>query len=93
MSKPAFATKPVTVEINGTEFTFKPTVTDANNYTNEVMPDNKVAPARTYLLRTVEPDQKDALTELLNAVPGLVVELHSTVHGASKGGITITLKN
>lgn len=94
MSKSAaFATKPVTVEINSIEFIFKPTVNDANNYTNEVMPDNKVAPARTYLERTVESEQKAALVELLNTVPGLAVELHSKVHEASKGGITITLKN
>ncbi|MDE1328502.1 MULTISPECIES: putative phage tail assembly chaperone [Vibrio] len=93
MSKAAFATKPVTVEINGLEFIFKPTVNDANNYTNEVMPDNKVAPARTYLERTVESEKKGELVELLNTVPGLAVELHSKVHEASKGGITITLKN
>ncbi|CAH8216776.1 conserved hypothetical protein [Vibrio aestuarianus] len=93
MSKPAFTTKTVTFEIGGTDFKFTPSVNDANNYTNEVMPDNKVAPARTYLLRTVDADQKEALTELLNTVPGLAVELHSKVHDASKGGITITLKN
>lgn len=94
MSKSAaFATKPVTVEINSIEFIFKPTVNDANNYINELSGENKVAPARTYLERTVESDQKQALVELMNTVPGLTIELFGTVYAASKGGITITLKN
>ncbi len=92
-TKPAFTTKPVIVCVGGTDFKFTPTVTDANNYTNGVSLDNKVEPARTYLERTVDKEQKDALVELLNVVPGLAVELHQTVHEASKGGIKITLKN
>ncbi|MBY7903024.1 putative phage tail assembly chaperone [Vibrio fluvialis] len=92
-TKPVFAVKPVNVAIAGTDFTFTPTVTDANNYTNGVSLDNKVEPARTYLERTVDKEQKAALVELMNTVPGLAVELHQTVHEASKGGIKITLKN
>jgi hypothetical protein len=93
MTKAAFASKPVIVTIAEIDFTFTPTVNDANNYTNDVTMDNKVAPARTYLERTVVSDQKAELIELLNTVPGLAVELHSTIHEASKGGIKITLKN
>lgn len=92
-TKPVFASKTVVVGIAGTDFKFTPTVTDANNYTNGVTIDNKVEPARTYLERTVDKEQKDALVELMNTVPGLAVELHQTVHSASKGGITIQLKN
>ncbi|MFG0773039.1 putative phage tail assembly chaperone [Vibrio plantisponsor] len=92
-TKPAFTAKTVTFDIGGTEFKFTPTVADANNYTNGVTLDNKVEPARTYLERTVDKDQKDALVELMNTVPGLAVELHQKVHEESKGGIKITLKN
>ncbi len=92
-NKTAFTTKPVVVAIAGTDFKFTPTVTDANNYVNGMSLDNKVEPARTYLERTVSKDQKEALVELLNNVPGLVTELHQMVHSASKGGISITLKN
>lgn len=92
-TKPAFTNKPVIVGIAGTDFKFTPTVTDANNYVNGMSLDNKVEPARTYLERTVDKDQKEALVELLNTVPGLVTELHQMVHNQSKGGITITLKN
>ncbi len=92
-TKPAFTTKPVIVGIAGTDFKFTPTVTDANNYINSITQDSKVEPARTYLERTVDKDQKEALVELMNTVPGLVIELHQMVHSQSKGGITITLKN
>ena len=92
MNKPAFTSKPVEVTIADTDFKFTPTVQDANNYTNDMMPNNKVAPAYAYLTRTVEAKQKEALTELLDTVPGLTIELYATVSNASKGGIEISLK-
>lgn len=92
MTKPTFTSKPVVVVIDGTDFEFTPTVQDANNHTNDMMPNNKVAPAYTYLTRTVKPEQKDALMALLDNVPGLTIELFATVSNASKGGIEISLK-
>ncbi len=92
MTKPAFTSKPVEVTLGDQDFEFTPTVQDANNYTNEMLPNNKVAPAHTYLTRTVKPEQKEALIELLDNVPGLTMELFATVNAASKGGIVITLK-
>ncbi|EJL6378383.1 hypothetical protein ACE1OI_002170 [Vibrio cholerae] len=93
MTKPVFTTKTVTVGINGIDFKFTPSVADANNYVNGVSGDNKVEPARTYLERTVDKEQKEELVELMNTVPGLIIELFGKVYEASKGGITITLKN
>ncbi|MGF1876663.1 putative phage tail assembly chaperone [Photobacterium frigidiphilum] len=92
MTKVALTTKPVVVTVAGTDFTFTPTVQDANNHTNDLMPNNKVAPAYTYLTRTVQADQKEALIGLIDTVPGLTIELFATVSIASKGGIEITLK-
>ncbi|MFB9134250.1 putative phage tail assembly chaperone [Vibrio olivae] len=92
MTKPAFTSKPVIVSVGPTDFEFTPTVQDANNYTNDMMPNNKVAPAYAYLTRTVKPEQKDELTGLLDSVPGLTIELYATVSSASKGGIEISLK-
>lgn len=93
MSKPTFAKKPVVVELDGNEFTFNPTVADANNYINELTVDNKVIPAMNYLKRTVEPDQKELLTEYINQVPGLAMELYAKVSTEARGDIKITLKN
>jgi len=86
-------TKPVELSIGTQDFAFTPTVADHNNYINEMMPNNKVAPAHQYLTRTVKADQKEALVELLNTVPGLTMELFGEVSTASKAGIKITLKN
>ncbi|MFA0607270.1 putative phage tail assembly chaperone [Vibrio amylolyticus] len=92
MTKVAFTSKPVVVTVGTTDFEFTPSVQDANNYTNDMMPNNKVAPAYTYLSRTVNQQQKDELVELLDNVPGLTIELFATVNQASKGGLEISLK-
>ncbi|PMJ92863.1 putative phage tail assembly chaperone [Vibrio sp. 10N.261.55.A7] len=94
MSKtPAFTAKPVVLTIGETDFTFTPGVIEANNYSNEVMPDNKVVPAYNYLTRSVKSEQKDELIALLDTVPHLVMELYGMVSSNAKGDIVITLKN
>ncbi|WED29047.1 putative phage tail assembly chaperone [Vibrio sp. DW001] len=85
--------KAVVLTIGATDFNFTPTVQDHNNYMNELMPNNKVAPMHLYLSRTVAPEQKEALVALLDTVPGLTSEIFAEVTSASKGGITVTLKN
>lgn len=85
--------KSIVLNIGDTEFEFTPTVNDHNNYTNDMMPDNKVAPAYAFLTRTVKNEQKEALKELLDSVPGLVMELFMEVSKAAKGGIKVSLKN
>jgi hypothetical protein len=85
--------KSIILTVGDTDFEFKPTVKDHNNYTNDMMPDNKIAPAYTLLTRTVKSEQKEALKELLDTVPGLVMELFMVVSKEAKGGIKVSLKN
>ncbi|MBB1272526.1 putative phage tail assembly chaperone [Psychromonas sp. SR45-3] len=92
MKKSAVA-KAIVLTIGATDFTFSPTVADHNNYTNDLMPDNKIAPAHTFLSRTVAPEQKEALVELLDTVPGLVMEVFMEINKASRGGLKVALKN
>ena len=92
MSKSTLA-RVIILTIGTTDFKFSPTVADHNNYTNDLMPDNKIAPAHTFLSRTVEPEQKEALVELLDTVPGLVMEVFMEINKASRGGLKVTLKN
>ena len=87
------AAKIILLTIGAVDFKFTPTVSDHNNYTNALMPDDKIAPAHTFLTRTVAPEQKDALVELLDTVPGLVMEVFMEVSKASRGGLKVTLKN
>ncbi|MEZ9233242.1 putative phage tail assembly chaperone [Vibrio amylolyticus] len=94
MSKtPLFTAKPVQLTIAGVDFTFAPSVMEANNYINEMTITDKIVPAYNYLTRSVEAKQKEQLKELLDNVPGLTQELYQTVSTAAKGSITITLKN
>lgn len=83
----------VVLTIGTTDFSFTPSVQDHNNYMNEMMPNNKVAPMHQYLSRTVMPEQKEALLKLLDSVPGLTSEVFGEVTSAAKCGITVTLKN
>ena len=92
MKKSAVA-KAIVLTIGATDFTFSPTVADHNNYTNDLMPDNKIAPAHTFLSRTVAPEQKEELVELLDTVPGLVMEVFMEINKASRGGLKVALKN
>jgi len=85
--------KAVVVTIGDQDFEFTPTVADHNNYTNELMADNKIAPAHKFLARTVKAEQKDALVELLETVPGLIMDLFMEVSKGAKGGIKVSLKN
>ncbi|MFT6986233.1 MAG: hypothetical protein ACJAT7_002056 [Psychromonas sp.] len=92
MSKTALA-KAVIVTVGDHDLAFAPTVKDHNNYTNELTIDNKVAPAYTFLTRTVKHEQKEQLVELLDTVPGLVMELFMEVNKGAKNGIKVSLKN
>lgn len=83
----------IILTIGETDFKFTPSVADHNNYTNELMPDNKIAPAHQFLTRTVLPEQQADLVVLLETVPGLVMEVFMEVSKASRGGVKVTLKN
>lgn len=59
--------KAVILTIGEQDFEFTPTVNDHNNYTNEMMADNKVAPAYTFLTRTVKSEHQINIYEALGA--------------------------
>ncbi|WP_345868404.1 putative phage tail assembly chaperone [Shewanella algae] len=67
--------KTITLTIAGMDISFNMTTADYNNYINEVMPDNKVAPAHNLAVRTVSDEGKEPLKKLLEQHPGLEVQL------------------
>lgn len=83
----------IMLSIGETDFEFSPTVADHNNYTNELAMDNKIAPAHQFLTRTVKPEQKAELIELLDTVPGLVMEVFMEISKEARGGLKVTIKN
>ncbi|ELN2578708.1 putative phage tail assembly chaperone [Enterobacter kobei] len=68
----------IELTVGGTELAFAPTSTDYNNMINSMQPDNKVAPAQQFLMRTVLPAHADALKEVLKK-PGAVLQLMEAV--------------
>ncbi|EPC4028609.1 putative phage tail assembly chaperone, partial [Aeromonas salmonicida] len=45
--------KKITLTIAGTDISFEPTMTAYNGFLNDMMPDDKVAPAHNYLKKIV----------------------------------------
>ncbi|MDK2597899.1 putative phage tail assembly chaperone [Pseudoalteromonas obscura] len=82
----------IVVTVAGTDFAFAPTLSDHNDYLNSVMPNDKVGPARTMLLRTIDKAQKEALVAVLDTVPGAVVQIHAALSSAYAPTIEISVK-
>lgn len=58
-------TRTIKLKIDGKPVTFNVTVAAYDKYLNELMPGNKVAPARNFLLRTVTAEDREALKSAL----------------------------
>lgn len=82
----------ITLTVRGKDLAFAPTVAAYNSYVNELMPDNKVAPAHNYLRRIVTPESKADLAELL-ALPGAAIQLAAKVNEQFTPDLEIEVKN
>ncbi|MCD9511940.1 putative phage tail assembly chaperone [Photobacterium phosphoreum] len=67
--------KTVELEIGGKSLSFVPTEIDYNDYMNELMPDNKVAPAHNFVFNTAVEESKPALRMLADSNPAAVVQI------------------
>lgn len=68
----------IELKVAGVDLVFVPTATDYNNMINSIQPDDKVAPAQQFLMRTVLPAHADALKDILKK-PGAVLQLMEAV--------------
>ena len=77
----------IILTIGETDFKFTPSVADHNNYTNELMPDNKIAPAHQFLTRTVLPEQQADLVVFVQLNQVLASNDHNVILclGATNG--------
>lgn len=57
--------KTITLTVNGKPLTFNVDVATYNMYLNSVTPTNKVAPAKTFLQRSVTDESRETLKEIL----------------------------
>jgi hypothetical protein len=67
--------KTIKMIVNGQDLEFNVTVEDHNAYVNGMGMNNKVAPTRNLLMRTVAPDCKDTLKELLAENIGMDMQI------------------
>jgi len=58
-------TRTIKLKIDGKTVTFNVDAAAYDKYLNELMPNNKIAPARNFLLRTVAVDDREALKTVL----------------------------
>jgi len=66
--------KNIPLTINGTRIVFAMTPTLYNQYIDEMQMTKKVGPASNLLMRAVQPEDKDALREIL-ALPGACMQI------------------
>ncbi|WP_027369153.1 putative phage tail assembly chaperone [Desulfocurvibacter africanus] len=64
--------KTIKLIVKGKELTFNVDVATYNMYLNSLTPNNKIAPAKTFLQRTVDAESREALKEFLE-LPGAPV--------------------
>ena len=82
----------ITLTAGGKEIRFTPNITAYNKYINEMMPNDKVAPATNYLRRIVHSDDKKALDEVLK-LPGGVMKILVKVNEEFEGDLEVEVKN
>ena len=84
--------KKITLTIAGTDISFEPTMTAYNSFINDMMPNDKVAPAHNYLKKIVCPESKEALDELLKR-PSAALQLAGAINKEFAPDLEITVKN
>ncbi|QYK02447.1 putative phage tail assembly chaperone [Shewanella psychrotolerans] len=84
--------KNIALLIAGTSIGFTMTTEDYNGYLNEIMPDNKVAPAHNLVMRTVEADSKEALRGILDTSPGASMQIAGLLTQEFAPSIEISVK-
>lgn len=82
----------VTLIVQGNELVFEPTTQAYNKFVNEMMPDNKIAPAHNYVRRIVTAESKAALDKLLES-PGVGLQLAAKVNDQFVPELEIEVKN
>ncbi|KJF83559.1 putative phage tail assembly chaperone [Photobacterium angustum] len=82
----------VVLAVAGVELAFVPTEVEYNDYMNELMPDNKVAPAHNFLFASVEEESKDDLRKITNSNPSAAVQLASAVMAEYAPALEIKVK-
>lgn len=81
----------ITLNIGEHEISFAPTIKDYNDLQNDFMPNNKIAPLKNYLRRTVIREHRALLDSLLDK-PGMAAGIASALNAEFAPDVEITVK-
>ncbi|HCM1918318.1 TPA: putative phage tail assembly chaperone [Salmonella enterica subsp. salamae serovar 28:r:e,n,z15] len=81
----------ITLTVAGTDIRFTPTEAIYNKFVNEMTMDNKVAPAKNYLMRCVHPEDRDAMSKVLDK-PGAAIQLAAKLNEEFVIDLDVTVK-
>ncbi|EAW1044080.1 hypothetical protein A9302_02290 [Salmonella enterica] len=84
-------TTTLTMTVAGEDIRFTPTEAIYNKFVNEVTMDNKVAPAKNYLMRCVHPEDKEKLEKLIHR-PGAALQIAARLNDDFAVDLDITVK-
>jgi hypothetical protein len=84
--------KVIALTIGSNDLVFQPTEVEYNDYMNELMPDNKVAPAHNFLFNCVKDESKDALRKITDANPAAAVQITAAVMAEYAPQLVIKVK-
>ena len=82
----------ITLTIGSKDFTFNVSTNDYNGYINDIMPNNKVAPAQNLVMRTVDESNKKELRELVDKSPGAVLQIAGLLQQEFAPALEISVK-
>ncbi|EBZ2260475.1 putative phage tail assembly chaperone [Salmonella enterica subsp. enterica serovar Enteritidis] len=81
----------ITLTVAGVDIRFTPTEAIYNKFVNEMSMDNKVAPAKNYLMRCVHPEDKEKLEKLIHR-PSAALQLAAKLNEDFAVNLDITVK-
>ena len=70
--------KKISLTVNNQDLHFTVSLADYNKYVNELTLNNKIAPARNFLMRCVDADSREALREVAD-LPGVGLQIVSAL--------------
>lgn len=84
--------KQIVLLIGTASLGFTMTTDDYNSYLNEIMPDNKVAPAHNLIMRAVDAESKEELRGILDNSPGASMQIAGLLTQEFAPAIEISVK-
>ncbi|EKD5379855.1 putative phage tail assembly chaperone [Salmonella enterica subsp. enterica serovar Anatum] len=81
----------ITLTVAGVDIRFAPTEAIYNKFVNEMSMDNKVAPAKNYLMRCVHPEDREKLEKLIHR-PGAALQMAAKLNEDFAVDLDITVK-